>query len=87
LACTFASPSFDCKPKAKVATIAFQKSLLLIIERKLEKNQFLQCLKFLPYFQNGFPTTIWVKPYLGGTIKITGIVGFILINERKIFKK
>jgi len=28
-----------------------------------------KCLEILPYFQNGFPTTIWVKAYLGGTIK------------------
>ncbi len=40
-------------------------------EGKFSKNNFLQCLKIklLSYSQKGFPTTIWVKAYLGGTTK------------------
>jgi len=41
LARTFASPCFDHKPKARVITIVFQESLLLVIEGTLGKNQFL----------------------------------------------
>jgi hypothetical protein len=46
-----------------------QESLLFVIMKTIDKNQFLQCLNVLPYFQNGLPTTIWVKVYLGGTAK------------------
>jgi hypothetical protein len=75
--------------------VTSQESLLLVIEETLGKNQFLQCLKlfqFLLYSQNWFPTTIWVKAYLRGTIKNHPPqnhknVGFILINERTNFKK
>jgi hypothetical protein len=28
-----------------------------------------KCFEFFPYSQKRFPTTIWVKAYLGGTIK------------------
>jgi hypothetical protein len=68
---------------------------MLVIEGTLGKNQFLWCLRMfriLPYFQNGFPTTIWVKAYLGGTTKNHPPhnhvnVDFILINEKTNFKK
>jgi hypothetical protein len=41
LARTFVSPCFDHKPKAKVVTIVFQESLLLVIEGTLGNNQFI----------------------------------------------
>jgi hypothetical protein len=60
--------------------------------QKLVFAMFENVYKFLPYFQNGFPTTFWVKSYLSGTTKNHPPqnhrnVGFILINERTNFKK
>ncbi len=39
------------------------------IRQKFVFTMFENVLNFFPYFQNGFPIAIWVKPYLGGTIK------------------
>jgi len=97
LACTFTSPYLNCEPKAKIMTVTFQESLLLVIKGTLGKNKFLQCLKmfkifviFLQYMGSPLPfgwSHTWVVPLKTTHPKITGIIGFILINERKIFKK